>query len=162
MSKRLIYFLLLLSFIGCGSKAHHKPPSHPDYRPPVWHPVLVYDGVPVSACPTLQEVQAVYDKVSLCWLDYYRSKGASRPSTMPGPGQVVSPTVTFVPSCSNSAEMPGDGPWGLKVKAAHCTVHGWETQEFMLKAIGHRLCHVFVVGSGGNAMHDFYKSTCGY
>lgn len=161
-SRLLLVVGLLVPLVGC---AHHraKPPAPPDWTPPVWVVEVQYDGISPGYCPTSEQFTAEYDRVTRCWLDYWRSQPgayARRPPSMPDPGAVVHATVTCKRSCTQSADTLGDG-YDIIVKAWSCTLDQPEPEAFMLSAAGHGLSHRLSGITGGNAAHEIFSRTCG-
>jgi len=169
MSKRAKDMALLIAalwvmaaiLLGCFHRNHNdgSDPPPADYSAPVW--TVSRDLDPALVGPTPIELKMEYDRVTHAWLEYWRarSKGLWRPSTIPKGSQVA--LVEIVKECSNSAESPGRGAYGVKVYGWSCSQGQQRTKAFMLSAVCHRLSHVLSGLSGGNHDHGTFAEVAG-
>lgn len=158
MRYRIVILLGLTLLVGCRSGGR-KPPKPPDLRPPIWEPILKYEGMEPAQCPNYNDVVEVLDDVTRKVLNL-----GSRPPTMPKGGQVSRPVVKFVRTCSTSGESNGDGAIGVDIKAWRCTTDKPIEIATQKSWIGHfYACHLFgPTASSGNAGHERCERMFGY
>lgn len=153
---------LLVALAGC---AHHrpKPPTPPDWTPPLFVATAEYDGISPAHCPDDKASSATANTTAQAWLGYHKRTDGRRPPSMPGPGEVVRIKVKYQKNCDTTAEKsyPGENRYSCIVKAWSCTHDEPWTKDAMLSALCHWLSHAVSGLGGGNAAHVKFAEVCG-
>ena len=148
----LLLALLLLS--ACRHDKGDKPRPPAAYSPPSFHvPHLVRPPIDVRYVPSAAAFERRLNDVAGRWLDYWRTQtaGKYRPASIPRGD--VGAEIIVEKTCSNSAEMPGRGAYGVLVSGWSCTRDEQRPAQWIEDAVCHRASHVFDGTSGGNAAH---------